>query len=231
MAGMKKTDLFISGSHQIMAAFIITLLLSTLGLSQAAFGQSPVQAAPSKPTWLIMGDSISAEYGLKRGTGWVTLLETRLKERQLSVQIQNASISGETTSGGITRLPALLVKHQPKLVLIELGGNDALRGLDLKSTESNLAAMINASRKIGAQVLLVGMKIPPNYGRTYSDQFEMMFKKLGTQPVGLVPFFFEGFGEDIQFFQGDRIHPTEAAQIRLLNTVWEPLLKTSGLRK
>lgn len=231
MAGMKKTDLFLSGTPKIMAAFIITLLLSTFGLDQTALAQSAIQAVPSKPTWLIMGDSISAEYGLKRGTGWVALLETRLKERQLSVQIQNASISGETTSGGITRLPALLAKHQPKLVLIELGGNDALRGLDLKSTESNLAAMINASRKTGAQVLLVGMKIPPNYGRLYSDQFEMMFKKLGIQPVGLVPFFFEGFGEDIQFFQADRIHPTEAAQIRLLNTVWEPLLKTSGLRK
>jgi acyl-CoA thioesterase I len=214
-----------------MAAFLFALSLSTLVVASKVAAQTNAQASTTSPTWLIMGDSISAEYGLKRGTGWVALLENRLKENRIAVQIKNASISGETTSGGHSRLPALLAKHQPKLVVIELGGNDALRGLDLQNTESNLAAMISASRKIGAQVLLVGMKVPPNYGRTYGAQFETLFKKLGAKPVGLVPFFFEGFGDDIQFFQADRIHPTEAAQIKLLEAVWEPLLKLSGLRK
>jgi acyl-CoA thioesterase I len=204
----------------------------------AAFGSmlaaltflSPVQAieaSADKSTWLIMGDSLSAEYGLKRGSGWVALLEAQLKKDKRDVQVFNASISGETTSGGKTRLPVLLAKHKPQIVVIELGGNDALRGLDMASTQANLTEMIAASQKIKAKVLLVGMKLPPNFGKTYGEKFEGMFKALANNGVVLVPFFLEGFGEDLSYFQADRIHPTEAAQPKMLANVWPALKKMS----
>jgi acyl-CoA thioesterase I len=194
----------------------------------ALFCQSPFSSAHAAgmQTWLILGDSLSAEYGLPRGSGWVGLLEKQLKIDKQAVSIQNASISGETTSGGQTRLPSLLAKYKPSIVIIELGGNDALRGLNLKATESNFAAMLKACEAAGAKVLLIGMKIPPNYGKSYSDEFDTMFKRLsGTYKAALVPFFFEGFGEDMKMFQADRIHPTEAAQPKMFRNVW-PTLQT-----
>jgi acyl-CoA thioesterase I len=190
----------------------------------------PIQATAAsadKPTWLIMGDSLSAEYGLKRGSGWVTLLEAQLKKDKRDIQVFNASISGETTSGGKTRLPSLLAKHKPQIVVIELGGNDALRGLDMASTQTNLTEMIAASQKMKAKVLLVGMKLPPNFGKTYGEKFEGMFKALANNGVTLVPFFLEGFGEDLSYFQADRIHPTEAAQPKMLANVWPALKQMS----
>jgi acyl-CoA thioesterase I len=206
----------------IMASFGSVLAALTFLLPSQAFA-----APPNKPTWLIMGDSLSAEYGLKRGTGWVTLLEAQLKQEKRDVQVFNASISGETTAGGKTRLNALLAKHKPQIVVIELGGNDALRGLDMASTQANLSEMIAASQKINAKVLLIGMKLPPNFGKTYGDKFEDMFKKLAKSGNGvvLIPFFLEGFGEDLSFFQADRIHPTEAAQAKMLKNVWPRLSK------
>jgi acyl-CoA thioesterase I len=202
-------------------AFVLTFLLPN---QASAAPSTPATKATTAPTWLIMGDSLSAEYGLKRGTGWVALLEAQLGKEKRKVQVFNASISGETTSGGRTRLPSLIAKHKPELVVIELGGNDALRGLDMASTQANLSAMIEQSHKANAKVLLIGMKLPPNFGKTYGEQFEGMFRKLAINGVTLVPFFLEGFGEDLSYFQADRIHPTEAAQPKMLSNVW-PVLK------
>jgi acyl-CoA thioesterase I len=234
MADMKTNDFLIK---TVRRASTMRDLLFRQAI-MAAFGSmlaaltflSPVQAieaSADKSTWLIMGDSLSAEYGLKRGSGWVALLEAQLKKDKRDVQVFNASISGETTSGGKTRLPVLLAKHKPQIVVIELGGNDALRGLDMASTQANLTEMIAASQKIKAKVLLVGMKLPPNFGKTYGEKFEGMFKALANNGVVLVPFFLEGFGEDLSYFQADRIHPTEAAQPKMLANVWPALKKMS----
>jgi acyl-CoA thioesterase-1 len=182
-------------------------------------------AYSASKTLLVLGDSLSAEYGLGRGSGWVALLEKRLKAENLEVQVVNASISGDTTSGGRTRLPALLEKHKPAVMVLELGANDALRGLPVASTEDNLRAMINAAKGTSASVLLVGMQIPPNYGPDYTRQFSAVFSKLATeQKVALVPFFLERLVERPELFQSDRLHPTAEAQSLLLDTVW-PRLK------
>jgi acyl-CoA thioesterase I len=206
----------------IMSTFVTTAFFAPLFQSNMASATSLKQKIPQ--TWLVMGDSLSAEYGLKRGTGWVALLEAKLRQEKSDVQVFNASISGETTSGGKSRLPSLLGKHRPSLVIIELGGNDALRGLDMAVTQQNLSAMIAESKKMGARVVLVGMQLPPNFGKQYSAKFEAMYKNLTNEGVSLVPFFLEGFGEDLSFFQADRIHPTEAAQPKMLANVW-PVLK------
>jgi acyl-CoA thioesterase I len=183
------------------------------------------------PVLLIVGDSLSAEYGLARGTGWVALLEARLKAQKLPHRVANASISGETTSGGAQRIDGLIKQHQPAVVVIELGGNDALRGLPLQMTERNLARMIEASTKAGAKVLLVGMEMPPNYGAAYTQRFRSMFVSVAQKfKVPLVPFFLAKFGADLSFFQSDRIHPNERAQPLMLDTLWpqlQPLLGTS----
>lgn len=193
------------------------------------FTLSSTAAHSATKTLLVLGDSLSAEYGLVRGTGWVALLENRLQENRIAYQVINASISGETTSGGKARLEKLLAMHKPRVVVIELGGNDALRGLSLKATEDNLRAMINASQKAQAQVLLVGMRIPPNYGRDYTEQFFSLFAKLAKQTQSaLAPFLLEGVANDINLFQADRIHPLAKAHPTMLNNVWphlQPLLK------
>ena len=177
----------------------------------------------------MIGDSLSAEYGLTRGTGWVALLQKKLAQENLSFEVVNASISGDTTSGGRSRLAALLKKHQPNHVIIELGGNDALRGLPLKMTEDNLLNMARAAQAAGAQVLLLGMQMPPNYGPDMARQFEAAFFQVAkTQKTALVPFFLQGIGDDpepLKWFQPDRIHPNEAAQPRMLANVWPTLKK------
>jgi acyl-CoA thioesterase I len=227
--GYAKTMKLLS-RRAIMAAFMsLSASLTFLPVSRAISAPAVPASRPSaQATWLILGDSLSAEYGLKRGSGWVALLEAKLKKDNRAVQVFNASVSGETTAGGKTRLPSLLAKLQPKVVLIELGGNDALRGLNMASTEANLAFMISESQKIKAKVLIIGMKLPPNFGTEYGSQFEAMFKNLaknGIADVALVPFFLEGFGEDLSYFQADRIHPTEAAQPKMLANVWPTLTK------
>lgn len=181
------------------------------------------------PVILVVGDSMSAEYGLKRGTGWVALLEQRLAREKVVAKVVNASISGDTTSGGRSRLPALLAQHKPTHVVIELGGNDALRGLPLKMTEDNLSAMTQAARKAGARVLLVGIQIPPNYGAQYTQQFEGVFAKVAKQhKAGVVPSILKGVGdgpEPTKLFQPDRIHPKEEAHPIMLGNVWPELKK------
>ncbi|MHB1201075.1 MAG: arylesterase [Polaromonas sp.] len=178
---------------------------------------------------LVLGDSLSAEYGLKRGTGWVALLEKQLASDRKNPGVVNASISGDTTSGGRSRLPTLLAQHRPTTVVIELGGNDALRGLPLDLTEKNLAAMTQASRKAGARVLLIGMQVPPNYGNTYASGFANLFPKVAkAEKAALVPFLLKGIadGDDpVANFQADRIHPNEASQARMLANVWPELKK------
>ncbi|MGV3573376.1 MAG: arylesterase [Ramlibacter sp.] len=188
----------------------------------------PLAAAPA-PVILVVGDSLSAEYGLKRGTGWVALLEQRLQREKIPARVVNASISGDTTSGGRSRLPALLRQHRPTHVVIELGGNDALRGLPLQGTEDNLAQMTQAAQKAGAKVLLVGMQVPPNYGGEYARRFAGLFDKVAEQrKAAVVPFFLRGVAdgpEPTALFQADRIHPKEEAQPRMLDNVWPELRK------
>jgi acyl-CoA thioesterase I len=188
----------------------------------------PAVAAGGK-TILVFGDSVSAEYGLKRGTGWVPLLEKRLDSENPGATVVNASISGETTSGGRSRLPALLEKYKPDVLVLELGGNDALRGLPLVMTEENLSHMTQAGQKAGAKVLLVGIQVPPNYGADYSNRFAGLYEKVATaHKAAVVPFMFNGLvgGPDpTRMFQADRIHPTEAAQPLILDTVWPELKK------
>jgi acyl-CoA thioesterase-1 len=186
-----------------------------------AFMLVATSAYSASKTVLVLGDSLSAEYGLARGSGWVTLMENRLKTEKINASIVNASISGETTSGGRTRLPALLEQHRPAVVIIELGGNDGLRGLPVAATEANLNAMIAAAQKAKAKVLLVGMQIPPNYGRAYTEQFAAMYSRIAKdKKTLLVPFLLEGVADQEQLFQSDRIHPTAGAQPIMLNNVW-----------
>ena len=202
---------------------------SVLGLSLPA---GRAGAAPGTRTILIVGDSLSAEYGLKRGSGWVALLEQRLQRERTVATLVNASISGDTTSGGRSRLPELLRLHQPTHVLIELGGNDALRGLPLDLTRGNLIEMARAAAASGAKVMLLGMQVPPNYGRKYSDDFAKLFADVAKQQrAALVPFLLKGVADGPRataMFQADRIHPTEEAQPLMLDNVWpvlKPLLK------
>ncbi|MBC7602933.1 MAG: arylesterase [Ramlibacter sp.] len=194
-----------------------------------AGGYSMASAAGPAPVILVLGDSLSAEYGLKRGEGWVALMEQRLASQKIAARVINASISGDTTSGGRSRLPALLAQHKPRIVIIELGGNGALRGLPAPMTEDNLNEMVVASRKTGAKVLVVGMQVPPNYGTDYSKRFAAMFGKVATdQKAGLVPFLLKGVGDlkdPLSMFQADRIHPKAQAHPVMLDNVWPELKK------
>ncbi len=197
--------------------------LAALGAGAATLGLPRRAAAADRPL-LVLGDSLSAEYGLPRGSGWVALLEKRLASRRPGLRVVNASISGETTAGGRTRLPDLLAKHSPGIVVVELGGNDALRGLPLAGTEANLREMVRASKGAGARPLLLGMRMPPNYGRAYGEQFEAVYRRVAeAEKVPLVPFFLEAFGEKEEYFQPDRIHPAEKAQPLMLEAVWPTL--------
>jgi acyl-CoA thioesterase-1 len=174
---------------------------------------------------LVLGDSLSAEYGIKRGSGWVQLLSERLQQQKFRWQVVNASVSGETTSGGRSRLPALLQQHRPRIVIIELGANDGLRGLSLNITRQNLLAMIQAAQQSKARVLLVGMQLPPNFGAQYTRDFSALFGQLSRErKTALVPFLLESIAADLDYFQDDRIHPNEKAQTRLLDNVWGGLL-------
>ena len=200
-------------------------------VSMAACGISPWVHAATSPHILVLGDSLSAEYGLQRGTGWVALLEQQLRAQHIAATLTNASISGETTSGGRTRLPALLKQHQPTVVIIELGANDALRGLPLTGTLDNLRAITQAAQATGAKVLLLGMQMPPNYGKKYALDFEQLYVQVSQEfQTALVPAFLKGVADATDptaLFQTDRIHPTAQAQPILLGNVWpalQPLL-------
>lgn len=201
-------------------------LISLLGAFIFLF---TLPAYSASKTILVLGDSLSAEYGLERGTGWVPLLEKHLKNIKSPYSVINASISGDTTSSGYSRLPQLLKQHQPTVIIIELGSNDALRGLQLSMTKTNLSNIVNLSKTSGAKVLLVGMQIPPNYGKTYADAFKQIYPDIAKNAnTALVPFLMDHIAGDLNWFQQDRIHPNEKAQPTLLNNVLPhlmPLLK------
>ena len=220
-----------------MRTFLIRRHFIALGLSafitglsaSAVTAQAKSAAALPTSTILVLGDSLSAEYGLKRGTGWVALLEKRLLQEKKASKVINASISGDTTSGGRSRLPALLTLHQPAVVVIELGGNDALRGLPLNMTEDNLQTMTRAAQAAGAKVLLLGMQVPPNYGQDYGKRFADTFTNVAkSNKVAVVPFLLKGVADGpdaLRLFQADRIHPTEQAHPAMLANVWPALSK------
>ena len=176
-------------------------------------------------TILIVGDSISAGFGLDTRLGWVSLLEQRLEREGHDDRVINASISGDTSAGGQARLPALLTEHKPDVVIVELGGNDGLRGQPPAQLQQNLAAMIDAAKTAGAKVLLLGMQLPPNYGVRYTEAFARVYTQLADEKqIALVPFFLEGVGGHPELMQADGLHPAAAAQQRLLDNVW-PALK------
>ena len=200
---------------------IYLFLLLTI-VTSLVYAQNPT-AGTTKI--LVMGDSLSASYGIDIEQGWVNLLEKELTKNH-AIQIINASVSGETSSGGNTRLPALLAEHKPDIVILELGGNDGLRGQPLKLLQKNLQSMIDASKKIEAKVLLAGMQIPPNYGARYSNQFKDLYPKLAEQnQLGLIPFLLEGIGGNETLMQRDGIHPTADAQPIIVKNVLPELEK------
>ncbi len=210
-----------SFSH--LRQFVSLALFSVLiAFTLTARGQT---APPSTARILVVGDSLSSEYGLTRGTGWVTLLKKALTEARIESDIVNASISGDTTSGGVTRLKRLLDKHTPSLVILELGGNDALRGLPLEMTRQNLNTMATQARESGAKVVIVGMQIPPNYGREYAIGFKEVFESVAKQnKASLVPFLLEGVAADPKYLQADNLHPNELAQPQMMRNVLEVVL-------
>ena len=201
----------------------IKLLIFSVFTSFAFTSFGAVAHSASK-TVLVLGDSLSAEYGLARGTGWVALLEQRIQQNNIPASVINASISGETTSGGKARLESLLKKYHPEIVIIELGGNDALRGLSLRASEKNFREMIQLSNIAKAKVLLVGMQIPPNYGKDYTEQFFSIYARVAKETKSaLVPFLMEGIANKPELFQTDRIHLLATAHPALLENVWPHL--------
>ena len=197
-----------------MRQWIATICLLVLG----SFTQA--QAA----TVLVVGDSISAAFGLETQEGWVTLLEERLLEHNPEFKVVNASISGETTGGGLARFPQLLNQHQPDYVIIELGGNDGLRGLSLTQMSSNLTGMVQQAKQQGAVVLLLGMRLPGNYGQRYTEAFYNVYQQIAEREnVAVVDFFLAGVGGEEGMMQADGVHPTQMAQPRLLENAWQRL--------
>jgi acyl-CoA thioesterase-1 len=189
----------------------------------------PASAQRAPPVILLVGDSISAGYGLPSGAGWAALLQQRLDARHVHYRVVNASISGDTTAGGRARLGALLAQYRPALTIIELGGNDGLRGGSVEAMRANLDAMTAAAQGAGSRVLLIGIRVPPNYGTAYGERFAATFGDVArARKAALVPFLFEGFAEDDAMFQPDRIHPLAAAQTKMLDNVWPSLAPLLG---
>lgn len=223
--------------HALTAALVAALAAAALfaaGALAAAPGAAaaaPARADPQAPVILVVGDSISAGYGLEAGQSWVALLAKRLQGDGYRERVVNASISGDTTAGGRARLPALLREYRPTVVVLELGGNDGLRGGDVSATRANLDAMAKEAAAVRARVLILGMKMPPNYGPAYARAFDAIYAEVARErKAALVPWLFAGFGEDLSQFQPDHIHPVAAAQPRMLDNVWPALLPLIGKR-
>jgi acyl-CoA thioesterase-1 len=199
-------------SIRVVGIFILCLLFAE---------PTPSASAPSQPTILVVGDSLSAGFGIKLEQGWVALLQEKLKREGYGHRVVNASASGETTGGAMTRLPRALAQHRPAIVILELGGNDGLRGLPVADIRANFEQMISLSRRAGAKVLLVGMRMPPNYGPRYTHEFDGLYAELAERHrVALVPFLLDGIALDDELMQDDGIHPNASAQPQLLATVW-----------
>lgn len=190
----------------------------------AALGTIQASTAAAPRNILVFGDSLSAAYGIAQSSGWVALLQARLKREGFDYGVVNASISGETTSGGLARIHKALAQHRPAIVVLELGANDGLRGLPVEEMRKNLSGLVDAARKSDATVLLVGMKLPPNYGAEYTRAFEAAFADVANkQRTALLPFLLEGMADKQQLFQADTIHPVASAQPMLLENVWREL--------
>ena len=189
-------------------------------------------ATQSAPVILVFGDSLSASYGIPADSGWVSFLEQRIHQKKPGYRVVNASISGETTSGGRYRIEQVLAEHRPAVVILELGANDGLRGLPLDAAASNLNAMITACRNRKARVLLIGMRLPPNYGNAYAAKFQAIYQQAAQRhKIPLLPFLLEGFADNPELFQADGLHPTAAAQPLIMERVWkllQPMLAKSG---
>ena len=210
------------GLFRVILQMMLTLTLASVAMT----------AYSATKTIVVLGDSLSAEYGLERGRGWVSLLQKRLEADRIDATVVNASISGDTTSGGRTRLPDLIDKYHPAVVVIELGANDALRGLSLGATRDNLRAMVADAQKAHARVLLVGMRVPPNYGPDYTKQFAAMFAEVAKENgVPLVPFMLAGVADHPELFQSDQLHPVAQAHPIILDNIWprlKPLIVRTG---
>ena len=218
--------------NRLVLGVLITGLWCVFGALMASANAnlpSVGQGAQSAPTVLIVGDSLSAEYGLARGTGWVQRMSQQAIQEKISINLVNASISGDTTSGGVSRLAALLQQHRPQVLIIELGGNDALRGLSLTMTENNLRRMALAGKNAGSKVMLVAIQVPPNYGEKYRQQMDAIYLKVAKETGSqLNQQFLKGVADDadpLKFFQADKIHPNEAAQMLIMKNVWPQLKK------
>ena len=207
-----------------LSIYLRRFLLAFAAFALCTPASMPARAADA-PVLLVVGDSISAGYGLAAGEVWVDLLAAKLGASGYRYRVVNASISGDTTAGGRARMPALLKQHRPAVVVVELGGNDALRGGNLLATRGNLDTLVKDAQAAGAKVLIVGMQLPSNYGPAYVRQFNSLFGDVAKErKAALVPFVFEGFGDDLSHFQPDRIHPTAAAQKKIVDNVWPTLV-------
>ena len=212
---------------RLLLTAVLTSVLAITGTVRASDTTTTTPGGP--PTILVLGDSLSAAYGFAQADGWVALLQERLRARGLDYAVINAGISGDTTAGGLTRLPALLARHRPALLLIELGANDGLRGLKTAVLRDNLTRMVQLGQAAGSQVLLIGIRLPPNYGAAYERAFQAVFQEVAAaKGVPLVPFLLEGVAEDRGLMQADEIHPTAAAQPRILENVWPVLAPLLG---
>lgn len=186
-------------------------------------------SAVAENTILVLGDSLSSAYGMDASQGWVALLKARIKQQGLPYQVVNASVTGYTTSNGLAALPALLSRYHPRVTIIELGGNDGLRGIHLALIKSNLAAMVKLVQQSHSRVLLLGLRLPPNYGLTYTQQFQQIYVDLAKTGIAVISLFLQQIDQDRHYFQADQIHPTAEAEPLILDTVWpvlSPLLQT-----
>lgn len=209
---------------------LIIRLLAVLFLLMPLSGMAQSKAGGARQTLMVFGDSLSAAYGMEEEQGWVSLLEARLAEERYDYDVINASVSGETSTGGLARLPAMLDSHEPNLVILELGGNDGLRGLPLDTLKANLQEMVNLIRDSGADILLAGIQIPPNYGPRYTLPFLELFGELAIEnELPIVPFLIDGIPQQPELMQNDGIHPRAEAQWMIVENVWpflEPLLES-----
>ncbi|MGB3918687.1 arylesterase [Thiothrix litoralis] len=204
---------------------VLYLILCLMGLLPSTTvvmaAETPVTTTPETPTLLVWGDSLSAAYGIAVDKGWVNLLQEKLGD---DYKVVNGSISGETSAGGLTRLPEALKTHQPAYVLLELGANDGLRGIDLPTMRSNLEQMVKLAQAAKAKVVLIGIKLPPNYGTTFTDKFDAVYTDLAKEyELPLVPFLLAGVAEDWDLMQADGLHPTAEAEPKVLDNVWAVL--------
>ncbi|MCG8673444.1 MAG: arylesterase [Pseudomonadales bacterium] len=206
----------------VVKAWVFSLfVLVSIVTSPATADDSITNGVNAQPILVVLGDSISAGHGVDASLGWVKQFSAKLEQSKSNIKVVNESISGEVTAGGLSRLPGILARHKPTWLIIELGGNDGLRGLSPKVMQRNLDAKVKAAQATGAQVFLFGMKLPPNYGKHYNQLFEQAFVKVAdANQIPLLPFFLDGVGGVDEYMQSDRIHPNNDAQVILMNNAW-----------